>query len=359
MPAYLLSEPVFTALKIAIVLFALLNSVPIMTWVERRGSAFIQDRPGPNRVPLFGFRNFGLVQPIADAVKFIFKEDIVPAAAYRPLYVLAPALALIPAITMFAAVPFAAPVVTAEGPRSMAVADINLGILAVLAIGSLSVYGVILGGWASNNKFSLVGGIRSSAQMLSYELAMGLAVLAIVMQTGSFKIDDAVARQGGAWIHLIPRWNVLPHFLGFIVFLTAAYAETNRTPFDIAEADSELVAGYHTEYGSMKFALFFMAEYIHMATASALLASLYLGGWQVPGIDVAAMAAHSPLAALALSLLSFTLKTCFFLWLYVWVRWTVPRFRYDQLLSLGWKILLPLALVNLAIVGTLVALGAL
>ena len=356
MNPFWLSEPYFTAIKMAAVMGTLLSVVPVMTWLERRGGAFIQDRLGPNRVKVFGISNFGLVQPLADAIKFIFKEDVIPAAAHRTLYVMAPALALIPALTMFAAIPVAAPLSVGGETLSMAVADINLGILAVLAIGSLGVYGVIVGGWASNNKFSLVGGLRSSAQMLSYELAMGLSVLAIVMSTSSFRLDDVVSAQGGAWLAVIPKWNAIPQFLGFLVFLTAAFAETNRNPFDVAEAESELVAGYHTEYGSMKFAVFFMAEYIHMATASALLATLYLGGWQVPFVDVTTF---SPLVAFGLSLASFGLKTMFFLWLYVWVRWTLPRFRYDQLMKLGWKVLLPMALINLAGVGILITVGVL
>lgn len=351
---FILEDPYFTALKMVVVLAALLSTVPVMTWVERRGSAFIQDRLGPNRIRVFGFRNFGLVQPLADAVKFIFKEDVVPAAAHRGLYVLAPAMALIPALTMFAAIPFAAPLTLDGTTRSMAVADINLGMLAILAIGSLGVYGIIIGGWASNNKFSLVGGLRSSAQMLSYELAMGLAVLAIVMSVGSFRLDDVAAAQGGTWLGVIPRWNVVPQFLGFVVFLTAAFAETNRTPFDVAEADSELVAGFHTEYGSMKFAMFFMAEYVHMATAAALVSSLYFGGWQVPFIDVAAL---SPLPSFLLSAGFFVAKILAFLWFFVWIRWTVPRFRYDQLMRLGWKVLLPLSIVNLVLVGVLVTAG--
>ncbi len=346
----LLTEPYLTLLKMAVVFGALLSSVPVMTWVERRGSAFMQDRLGPNRVRIFGIRNFGLVQPLADAIKFIFKEDIVPTGANRILYIIAPALALIPAVTMFSAIPFAAPL---HG-KSMAIADIPLGILAVLAIGSLGIYGVLLGGWASNNKFSLVGGLRASSQMLSYEIAMGISVLAVIMTSGSFRIDDLIGYQGGAFLGFLPRWNVLPQFLGFLVFLTATYAETNRIPFDVAEADSELVAGFHTEYGSMKFALFFMAEYVHMATASALVACLYFGGWQVPFMDVATLA--QPWAFL-LSVGSFLAKTLFFLWLFVWIRWTVPRFRYDQLITLGWKVLLPLSLANLILTGFLVAAG--
>jgi len=346
----LLQEPYLTLLKMAVVFGALLSSVPVMTWVERRGSAFMQDRLGPNRVRIFGIRNFGLVQPLADAIKFIFKEDIIPTGANRILYLIAPALALIPAVTMFAAIPFAAPL----NGKSMAIADIHLGILAVLAIGSLGIYGVLLGGWASNNKFSLVGALRASSQMLSYEIAMGLAVLAVIMTSGSFRIDDLIGYQGGALLGFLPRWNILPQFLGFLVFLTATYAETNRIPFDVAEADSELVAGYHTEYGSMKFALFFMAEYVHMATASALVACLYLGGWQIPFMDVASL---SQPWAFVLSVTSFLAKTLFFLWLFVWVRWTVPRFRYDQLIKIGWKILLPLALVNLVVTGALIAAG--
>ena len=228
-------------------------------------------------------------------------------------------------------------------------ADVSIGILYVFAITSLSVYGIVLAGWGSNNKFSLMGGIRSSAQIISYELAMTTAGAGVILAAGSLRLNDIIASQNGTWLGFIPRWNVIPQFIGFIVFLVATYAETNRTPFDLPEAEAELVAGYHTEYSSMKFAMFFMAEYINVIVASAMTVTLFFGGWSFPGFTP-----HGVIGGL-LSILIFTMKTLFFVWLFVWVRWTLPRFRYDQLMRLGWKVLLPLSLVNLFWVAGLIA----
>jgi NADH-quinone oxidoreductase subunit H len=318
--------------------------VPILLWVERRGAGLIQDRPGPNRVG-----PFGLLQPLADAIKFFFKEDIIPSTADRGLYLLAPALSVFAALTTFAVIPYGATLPLRGRQVPLIGADVSIGILYVFAITSLSVYGIVLAGWGSNNKFSLMGGIRSSAQIISYELAMTTAGAGVILAAGSLRLNDIIASQSGTWLGFIPRWNIIPQFIGFIVFLVATYAETNRTPFDLPEAEAELVAGYHTEYSAMKFAMFFMAEYINVIVASAMTVTLFFGGWSFPGF-----APHGVIGALV-SILIFTVKTLFFVWLFVWVRWTLPRFRYDQLMRLGWKVLLPLALVNLFWVAGLIA----
>ena len=291
----------------------------LMVWAERRVSAFMQDRLGPNRVG-----PAGLLQPIADLLKFIFKEDVVPGHVNRSIYILAPALSLVPALMAFAVVPYA---------RGMAIMDVNVGILFVFSVASIAVYGITLGGWASNSKYSLLGGVRSSAQMISYELALGLSVVPVILVTGETHLGRIVewqAAHGWLVIYLFPAW---------IIFLVSSYAETNRLPFDCPEAETELVAGYHTEYSSMKFALFFLAEYIHMITASALTVTLFFGGWHIPFYTLPDGAWGTILSGLA-----FAAKTGFFLFLFIWVRWTLPRFRYDQLMNLGWKILLPLSL---------------
>jgi len=332
---------VATLAKMGLFVAFLLGMVaPIMVWVERRGSALMQDRPGPNRLgPL------GLFQTVADALKFIFKEDVTPAAADKPLYLLAPILAVLPALSTFVVIPFG-PEVTVSGERiPLVVADVDAGVLLFLALASLAVYSLVMAGYASNNKYSLIGSIRASAQMISYELALTLAVLAVLLPVGSFRLDAVVDYQRGF------VWNVIPQAIGFLVFLVAAFAETNRLPFDLPEAESELVAGFHTEYSAMRFAAFFMSEYISMATLSALAATLYFGGWSLPFIPWpetwywAALLGFGVLAG----------KIVLFLFFFVWVRWTFPRFRYDQLMRLGWKVLLPLSLANLVwvAVGTL------
>ncbi|HUF18365.1 MAG TPA: NADH-quinone oxidoreductase subunit NuoH [Thermoanaerobaculia bacterium] len=348
-------------LKIAIVIGVLLNVTPIMVWVERRGSALIQDRVGPNRVG-----PFGLFQSIADALKFILKEDIIPAKAHKVLYTLAPMFGLLPAITMFAVIPWGRAFVIPEmsifgrtlfeGGRwfEPIVADVNVGILLVFALASLGVYGIVTAGWASNNKYSMFGAVRASAQMISYELALVLAAVVTLMSAGSLRLVDVVNSQAGYFVLFdvirIPAWNMFPMFIGFVVFTVSGFAETNRLPFDLPEAEAELVAGYHTEYSSMKFAMFFMAEYMAMFTMAALITTLFLGGWDVPWYDE-----PPTFLGFALSVLAFAVKVGFLLFVFVWVRWTLPRFKYDQLMRLGWKVFLPLAILNIIIVAFLIA----
>lgn len=332
----------------ALWLALLLNVAPVMVWVERRGSAYMQDRLGPNRVgPL------GLFQALADAVKFLFKEDVTPTAADKPLYYLGPMLAVVPALTTFVVIPFGPTVEIAGRQVDLVVAPVETGVLLLLALSSLGVYSLVMAGYGSNNKYSLMGSIRASAQMISYELALTLSVVAVLMPVESLQLTDVVAYQQGTWLGFLPRWNVFPQFLGFIVFFIAAFAETNRLPFDLPEAESELVAGYHTEYSSMKFALFFMGEYMSMATLSALAATLYFGGWSLPGVTFSGGWLGSALLGFAI----LVAKIVAFLVFFVWVRWTFPRFRFDQLLRLGWKVLLPLAVLNLVAIAALTVAG--
>lgn len=333
-------------LRVLAPVLAILLLLPIPMWFERRAAGLIQDRPGPNRVG-----PFGLFQPLADAVKFFFKEDLVPAHADRFLFVLAPGIAVFAALTTFAVIPFGATLPAGGREIPLIGADVSIGVLYLFAVTSLSVYGIVLAGWSSNNKFSLMGGIRSGAQIISYELAMTTAAAGAILAAGSFRLTDVVAAQGGTWLGFVPRWNVIPQFVGFVVFFVSAFAETNRLPFDLPEAEAELVAGYHTEYSAMKMAMFYMAEYINIIVASALTVTLYFGGWSLPGFEP-----HGVGGAL-LSVLAFSLKTAFFVWVFIWVRWTLPRFRYDQLMRLGWKALLPLALLNLLWVAGLVTWG--
>ncbi|MGH7543571.1 MAG: NADH-quinone oxidoreductase subunit NuoH [Gemmatimonadota bacterium] len=334
-------------LKALVVFFMVLNTVPVLVWAERRGSAFIQHRLGPNRVNIAGFTLFGLVQPLADVVKFMWKEDYVPAHANRTFYLLAPLLLLIPAATTFAVVPFADTLEIGGRVIHMQVANLNIGILFVFALASISVYGVALAGWSSNNKYSFLGAIRSGAQMISYELALGLSVLGILMIYGSIELDGIVREQGELLFGVLPKWGIVTQPLAFLLFTVAIFAESNRLPFDLPEAESELVVGYHTEYSAMKFALFFMAEYMAMVTGAMLIVTLFFGGWQIPWVSSEVLrAVVGPIPAVLLQLASFSAKLVFFLWLFIWVRWTLPRFRYDQLMDLGWKTVLPLAIAN-------------
>jgi len=335
--------------KILIVFSVLMLAVSIMTWVERRLSAIIQYRVGPNRVG-----PFGLFQPFADGIKFIQKQDIIPAEANKLFYLMAPALAVIPALCAFTVIPFG-PTVTILGKKiSLVILDLDGGLLWAFAATGLGVYALVLAGWSSNSKFSLIGGLRSSAQMISYELPMALAVASIVLVSGTLRPTEIVAQQAGSFLH----WNIFGggfQLLGFILFTVAGYAETNRTPFDLPEAEGELVAGYHTEYSGMRFAAFFMGEYINMMTSSALGITLFLGGWQL-GVPVRWLP-EPGWVLWGAQIFAFILKMAFFQFLYVWVRWTVPRFRYDQLMDLGWKGLLPLSLANLAFTAILVVYG--
>ena len=333
--------------KIVVVVNALLGMVAVMTWIERRLSAIIQYRLGPNRVG-----PFGLFQPIADGVKFIMKEEIIPANAYKPVFIAAPALALITSITAFAVIPFG-PVVELFGRRvPLLIVDLDGGILLAFAATSLGVYGIVMAGWSSNSKYSLMGSLRSTAQMISYELALGLSVIGVILVSGTLRPLEIVEQQAG-WFW---NWNVLAggwQPVGFLIFVIAVFAETNRLPFDLPEAESELVAGYHTEYSAMKFSMFFMAEYVAMATGAGLAVTLFLGGWQL-GFPVP----FTGWPLWILQILAFLGKFGLFMVTFVWVRWTLPRFRYDQLMTLGWKKLLPLSLANVMLSALLVAFDA-
>ncbi len=356
------------AVKVIAVFTAVMVVVAYMTLAERRVSAFIQDRLGPNRVG-----PFGLLQPIADGVKNIIKEETMPGTAAKFYFVLGPALAIMPAVVTFAVIPFAAPLPTPVGTVDMVVADVPIGILYVLALSSLAVYGIVLSGWASNNKYAFLGGLRASAQMISYEVALGLSVIAVLLLAGNVTLTEMVWRQ-----QQLGLWFVFPLSLAFIFFLISALAETNRLPFDMPEAESELITGYHTEYSAMKFSMFFIAEYAHVVTASALMATLFFGGWDIPfwhgddmlrheggwirGFDESGAPIPTTPSVLItlLTLGAFCAKTGFFLLLYIWIRWTLPRFRYDQVMHLGWKVLLPAALGYIMLIaGTMLVLDQL
>ncbi|HIC74687.1 MAG TPA: NADH-quinone oxidoreductase subunit NuoH [Candidatus Marinimicrobia bacterium] len=320
--------------KALFVFAAIMLTVMAMTLAERRVSAFMQNRLGPNRV---GPK--GLLQPLADGIKFLMKEDVIPDGVDKPIFLLAPVMLLVPALMTFAIIPFGSELHLFGREIQLQVADINIGILYILALTSVGVYGIVLAGWSSNSKYPLLGGLRSSAQLISYELAMGLAIISIVLLAGSLRLNDIITQQQGHFL----SWNVFKQPLAFLIFVVATYAETNRLPFDLTEAEQELVGGYHTEYSSMKFAMFFTAEYANMVTAAALTVTLFFGGWDVPLLNETSIGVLGAI----LSVLSFVLKTAFFLFLFIWVRWTFPRFRYDQLMKLGWKVMLPLALINI------------
>jgi len=314
---------------------ALLTSAAAMVWVERRVAALLQQRLGPIRV---GWQ--GLLQPFADVIKLMFKEELRPGAADPLLFALAPIIAATAAFAAFAVVPFGAETTLfglLDEPMKLQVADVNVAVLVIFAIASMSVYGIVLAGWSSNSKYSLLGGLRSSAQMISYELSYGLALASVLLVGNSLSLTALVDAQSGTWFGFIPRWFVLVQPLGFLIFMTAGVAETNRAPFDFPEAEQELVAGYHTEYSSMSFAMFFLAEYINMVTVSAVATDLFLGGW------------HGPFLPESLGWIWFLLKVGALLFFYVWMRWTLPRYRYDQLMAFGWKILLPLSVINLLV----------
>lgn len=413
--------------KTVTVIFMVLNFIPLLIWFERKGCAYIQDRRGPNRAAILGVRLGGIVHNFADVIKLLTKEDIIPARAHRFFYILAPMISMFVASVTVGVIPFAAPLSIGERVFTFQVADLNVGLLYILAIGSMGVYGVMLAGWSANNNYSLLGGLRASAQMVSYEVAMGLALVALVISAGTVQITDIVRAQGGA----IWAWNMFCQPVAFILFMTALFAETNRNPFDLPEGESELVAGFHTEYSSMKFALFFMGEYAHIFVGSCLVTALFAGGWNLPWVDwsrlrldmdemirpalvvfglvslagggylvrrffwrrgnapygdardyetlvFGAPALLVGLGALATAAMwpsgfiltafprdiiisiaqvcVFLTKALFFSWCFIWVRWTLPRFRYDQLMRLGWRVMIPLALANIAITAAIVAL---
>jgi NADH-quinone oxidoreductase subunit H len=326
---------------IFVVFQALVLASAFMVWMERKVCAYIQDREGPNRVG-----PAGLLQPFADVIKLVFKEDLQPKAADAFLFMIAPIISTATAFAAFAVVPFGGETTLfglLDQPLRLEVTDVNVGVLVIFAVASMGVYGIVLAGWSSNSKYSLLGGLRSSAQMISYELSYGLALAAVIMLAGSLSLREIVMNQAGAWWHVIPKWYVFLQPVGFFIYMTAGVAETNRAPFDFPEAEQELVAGYHTEYSSMSFALFFMAEYINMVTVSAVAASLYLGGWLGPGSE------H-----FGIGWIYFMAKVLLLLFFYVWMRWTLPRYRYDQLMEFGWKWLLPGAVLNLVATAALV-----
>jgi NADH-quinone oxidoreductase subunit H len=324
------------ALRVVVPALILPSLVIPLVWIERRVAAFIQDRPGPNRVG-----PFGLLQSPADILKLFTKEDVVPSTVDRLLFLIGPGLAVFAALSTFAVIPYGATIEIGGRTLPLIGADVSIGVLYVFAITSISVYAIVLAGWSSNDKFSLMGGIRSSAQIISYELAMTTAAAGVILASSSFRLTDVVAMQEGTWLGVIPRWNCIPQALGFLVFFVAAFAETNRLPFDLPEAEAELVAGYHTEYSAMRFGSYFLAEYINVIVSSALTVTLYFGGWSLPGFHP-----HGIVGGI-ISIAIFAAKTAFFVGIFIWVRWTLPRFRYDQLMRLGWKVLLPLSLFNL------------
>jgi NADH-quinone oxidoreductase subunit H len=320
--------------KMIVIFGGVMGALAYTTLVERRLMAFVQMRPGPNRVG-----PFGLLQPIADGLKFLFKEQTVPGNANVLLYYAAPILSMIPALMSFSVIPF--------GP-DLKIADINVSLLLIFAITSLGVYGIVLGGWASNSKYPLMGAMRSSAQMLSYELSLTLSVVGVLMITNSLSLTSIVQSQQGTWLGFIPKWNVFLQPVAFVVYFLSGIAETNRLPFDLAESEQELVAGWHTEYSGMKFAMFFLAEYANMVTVSALATIMFLGGWNGPSFGPWWM-------EMALPTVWFVSKIVVFLFIYMLVRATIPRIRYDQLMHFGWKVLLPLALANILVTSFLVA----
>jgi NADH-quinone oxidoreductase subunit H len=344
-----------TIIKLIVVFTVVMVGVAMLTLMERKVCAWMQNRRGPNRV---GWA--GLLQPAADGLKNILKEETLPAQASRGLFLLAPAMSFIPALMLSAVIPFAAPLnldfdftlgplgqFVHHGPVPMVVADVPIGFLFVLAISSMGIYGIALAGWSSNSKYSLLGGLRASAQMVSYEVAMGMSLIPVLLLAGNVSFSAIIAAQ-----HTL--WFVLPLFVSFFIFLVSGFAETNRLPFDLPEAESELIAGYHTEYSAMKFSMFFIAEYSNVVTVSAMVATLFFGGWDIPFT-------HWDESGTWLAVLAsggfFFIKTFFWIFFVMWIRWTLPRFRYDQLMALGWKVLLPIALAYIMV--TAVALWVL
>ena len=329
---------------IAIIIFASLGIALYMTYGERKVAAILQDRPGPNRAG-----PFGLFQPFADGLKLIMKEEIIPNTSNKALFVLGPGLAMTAALMTCAVVPWGNHLEFFGRKIDLQIADINVGILYVFAVVSVGVYGIMIGGWASNNKFSLLAALRGASQAISYELAMGLSLIAVLMTTGTLQLGEIV-RQQMAPGHL---WNIAYQPLAFIIFLVCAFAECNRTPFDLPEAESELNQGYHQEYSSMKLGFYLFSEYINMFISSAIMSTLFFGGYDVPFLNESLL---SPNIAALVGIIALMAKIVFFIFLFMWVRWTVPRFRYDQLMNLGWKKLVPLALANMLITGAVILL---
>ncbi|MCU1284614.1 MAG: dehydrogenase subunit [Acidobacteriales bacterium] len=352
----------FLVVKILVITHVLLGAVAYTVWLERKLIGRMQNRWGPTRVG-----PFGLLQPIADGIKFIVKEDLLPPGVNKPLFLLAPLLAVALGLTSLAVIPFGESITIAGHTEALQISgfmradgsifDANVGLLIILGVTSIGVYGIALAGWSSNSKYSLLGSLRASAQMISYELALGLSLVGVIIMSGSLSLRQIVDAQGGNILH----WNFIGgwQFVAFFVYLIAAFAETNRIPFDLPEAETELVAGYHTEYSAMKFAMFFMAEYANMFTAACVATLLFLGGWHSPfeGISWIPAVPLPPIVGALVPVFWFALKIFFFIFFYIWVRGTLPRFRYDQLMAFGWKVLLPLAIANIIVTSALVAMN--
>jgi NADH-quinone oxidoreductase subunit H len=330
-------------IKVLVIFGFLLTSVLLTIWAERRVVALMQQRIGPNRVG-----PFGMLQGLADGIKLFFKEDVIPGSVDRAVYLLAPVAALIPAFLAFAVVPFGRGFHLGDRAITMHLVDLNVGVLFFLAMGSLMVYGVVLAGWSSASTYPLLGAVRSTAQMISYEIGMGLSVVSVVLWAGTLSTSGIVDAQAGTWLGVVPRWNILPQLPAFAMFLLGGLAETNRAPFDLPEAETELVGGYHTEYTGIKFAMFFLAEYLHVITTSALVVTLFLGGWRGPNI--------LPFLGPVLFVGYFLAKLGFVVFLFMWARATIPRIRYDRLMRLGWKILIPAALAWVMVTAAMAAL---
>ena len=347
---------IIAAIKSALVLFVLLTAVAYTVWLERKVVGRMQNRWGPTRVG-----PFGLLQPLADGLKFILKEDLTPPTAHELLFLLAPLVSVVLALTAISVIPFGGNITIGRWTTSLEITggpaggDINIALLILLGVTSIAVYGVALAGWSSNSKYSLLGALRASAQMISYELSLGLSLVGVLLLAGSLSLRDIVNAQSthlhGAYLGYLPHWYIFPQFIAFFIYLISAYAETNRIPFDLPEAETELVAGYHTEYSSMKFAMFFMAEYANMVTVASVATLLFFGGWHGPVPH-----ALPPILQALVPVFWFCLKVFFFIFVYIWVRGTLPRFRYDQLMAFGWKFLLPLAIANIIITSLIVAL---
>ncbi len=331
--SFLIYKIILVVVVFAVTLFVAMYS----TYAERKVAAFLQDRIGPNRAG-----PFGILQPLADGIKMFMKEEVIPGASNKALFIIGPSLVLLTACMTGVVIPWGSPLVIDGTVYPLQITDVNIGILYLFGVISLGVYGIMIGGWASNNKYSLLGAIRASSQMISYEVAMGLSIIALVMTTGTLSLGQIAEQQHG-W-----HWNVLVQPLGFFIFIICAFAETNRAPFDLPECETELVGGYHTEYSSMKLGFFLFAEYINMFISSAVIATFYFGGYNMPFIE---RFVQDPNWLAILGVLFLFMKIVFFIFVFMWVRWTLPRFRYDQLMNLGWKILIPLSLLNIVITG--------
>ncbi len=336
-------EILISLIRICVVLGGVLLLVVILVWAERRISAAVQNRIGPNRVG-----PGGIIQPVADVLKLLMKEDIVPRNANKTIHDLAPIISIGVALSTFAVIPIGNTIELFGTVIKLQIADVNIGILYILAMTSMGVYGITLAGWSSNNKYSLLGGMRSSAQLISYELSMGLSIIGVLLVSGSLRLDEIVEHQGvllGGWL---PAWNIFLQPVAFITFVVAAFAETNRLPFDLPEAEPELVGGYHTEYSGLKFGLFMLSEYANIVTASAVIVTLFLGGYTIPFIENAGFSAFT---VSLLQVAAFVFKVLCVLLFIILIRWTLPRFRYDQLMNLGWKVMLPITIANLLVTG--------